>query len=78
MTVSKPTVYNIKSSGKAKKKAKAKPKAKAKATAKKRGYARCCEGTKGCSRSAGYGKNPRVAGHHGSVGVVMEMVWKSP
>jgi len=36
MTVSKPTVYNIKSSGKAKKKkAKAKPKAKAKATAKK-------------------------------------------
>jgi len=35
MTVSKPTVYNIKSSGKGKKKAKAKPKAKAKATAKK-------------------------------------------
>ena len=33
MTVSKPTVYNIKSSGKAKKKAK--PKAKPKATAKK-------------------------------------------
>jgi len=35
MTVSKPTVYNIKSSGKTKKKAKAKRKAKAKATAKK-------------------------------------------
>jgi len=35
MTVSKPTVYNIKSSGKGKKKAKAKPKAKPKATAKK-------------------------------------------
>jgi len=35
MTVSKPTVYNIKSSSKGKKKSKAKPKAKRKTTAKK-------------------------------------------
>jgi len=35
MTVSEPTVYTVKLSGKGKKKAKAKPKAKAKATAKK-------------------------------------------
>ncbi|MBC8868008.1 MAG: hypothetical protein H8E44_01255 [Planctomycetes bacterium] len=34
MTISKPTIYNIKSAGKAKKKPKAKPKAKAKAKPK--------------------------------------------